>query len=276
MLQDRGALIIRQPPSFSLPTSQLVSASQFYEPKFRELVSRLSLEVVLDRKIWEYCFIVNAIETYAATGPGTRGLVFGCGMEFITSVLAAGGSDILATDYVEQSHNWQAQGLEDLYSPSHIDRASFDARVRFQHLDMNEIDPFLTGFDFLWSTGSLEHIGGYDKGLAFVENAMHCLKPGGIAVHTTELTLTSDDVGYDSPTLSFYCRRDIEQLAGRLINAGHLIILNFERGRTVADMHVDTPPYHYGRTLCAHFSGHIISSIGLIIQKNPLSHTSAS
>jgi hypothetical protein len=269
MLLNRGALIIQQPPSFTSPTSQLVSASQFYEPRFRELVSRLSLEAVLDRKIWEYCFIVNAIETYAVTGPGTRGLAFGCGMEFITSVLAAGGSEILATDYVEQSHNWQARGLEDLYSSAHIDRSSFDARVTFQHLDMNQIDPSLTGFDFLWSTGSLEHIGGYDKGLAFVENAMNCLKPGGIAVHTTEFTLTSEVMGHDTPSLSFYCRRDIEQLAARLINAGHMTILNFERGNTVADMHVDTPPYNYGRTLCAHFSGHVISSIGLIVQKGP-------
>jgi 2-polyprenyl-3-methyl-5-hydroxy-6-metoxy-1,4-benzoquinol methylase len=188
-------------------------------------------------------------------------------MEFITSVLAACGSDILATDYVEQSHNWQARGLEDLYSSVHIDRESFNARVSFQHLDMNQIDSSLTGFDFLWSTGSLEHIGGSDKGLAFVENAMQCLKPGGIAVHTTEFTLTSDDVGHDTPNLSFYCRRDIEQLAAKLINAGHLIILNFERGQTIADSHVDTPPYNYGRTLSAHFSSHVISSIGLIVQK---------
>jgi hypothetical protein len=267
MLRNRGALVVRQPPNFASPTSQLVSASQFYEPRFAELVSRLSLEVVLDRKIWEYCFIVNAIETYARTGPDSRGLAFGCGMEFITSVMAAGGSDILATDYVEQSHNWQARGLEDLYSAAHVDRATFDARVRFQHLDMNQIDPGLNGFDFLWSTGSLEHIGGYDKGLSFVENAMQCLKPGGIAVHTTEFTLTSETVGHDTPTLSFYCRRDIERLAERLINAGHMIVLNFERGQTVADTHVDTPPYNYGRTLCAHFSNHVITSIGLIIQK---------
>lgn len=266
-MQHLGSLVVNRTPSFRTPTSQLVSASQFYEPKFQEIAQRLQLETLLDRKIWEYCFIVNSIETYAKTGPGTRGLAFGCGMEFITSVLAAGGSDILATDYVEQSHNWQARGLSDLYSSAHIDRESFDARVRFQHLDMNEIDPSLTGFDFLWSTGSLEHIGGYDKGLAFVENAMKCLKPGGIAVHTTEFTLTSDDVGYDSPNLSFYCRRDIERLAERLIASGNMILLNFERGTTVADTHVDTPPYNYGRTLCAHFSSHVITSIGLIIQK---------
>lgn len=267
MLRDRGPVVVREQPTFASPTSQLVSAAQFYEPRFAEIAARLKLDLVLDRKNWEYCFIVNAIDAYAATGPGTRGLAFGCGMEFITSVLAAAGSDILATDYVEQSHNWQAKGLEDLFSPAHIDRATFDKRVRFEHLDMNAIDPGLTGFDFIWSTGSLEHIGGYRNGLDFIENAMHCLKPGGIAVHTTEFTLTSEHVGYDTPNLSFYCRRDIENLAARLIKAGHMTILNFERGKTVADTHVDTPPYNYGRTLAAHFSHHVVSSIGLVIQK---------
>lgn len=269
MLQNRGALVVNQPASFSTPVSQLVSAAQIYEPRYLEIAALLQLDLTLDRKNWEYCFIVNAIQKYAAIGPGTRGLAFGCGMEFITSVMAATGSDILATDYVEQSHDWQAKGLDDLYSPLHIDRETFDARVRFQHLDMNQIDESLTGFDYLWSTGSLEHIGGYDNGLAFVENAMRCLKPGGIAVHTTEFTITSDSVGFDSPTLSFYCRRDIERLAERLLAAGHMIVLNFERGNTVADTHVDLPPYHHGRTLCAHFSNHVITSIGIIIQKGP-------
>lgn len=267
MLKAVGPLIVSGRPRFRLPTSQLVSASQFYETEFRELASRLSLEVVLDRKIWEYCFIVNAIETYGVTGPGTKGLAFGCGKEFIASVLAAKGSHILATDYVEQAHNWQARGLEDLFSGVHIDRQSFERLVQFRHLDMNDIDPKLADFDFLWSTGSLEHIGGHQKGLAFVENAMRCLRPGGIAVHTTEFTITSENSGYDTPDLSFYCRQDIERLAERLMDAGHMIVLNFQRGDTVADLHVDTPPYHYGRTLCAHFSNHVISSIGLIIQK---------
>jgi hypothetical protein len=125
----------------------------------------------------------------------------------------------------------------------------------------------LQGYDFCWSTGSLEHIGGHAKGLAFVEAAMGCLKPGGIAVHTTEFTISSETVGRDAPDLSFYCRADIEALASRLLQAGHTIVLNFDRGTTVADTHVDVPPYHAGRTLCAHFGSHVITSIGLIVQK---------
>lgn len=257
-------------PAFERPDSQLVTASQIYEPACRRWFERLNTPLVMDRKAWEYAFILNAINVYANTGPGTRGLAFGCGKELAVSILAADGAEILATDYVadmSESKGWEARGLDDLFFAEHIDRNTFDNRVRFQHLDMNQIDPDLGDFDFCWSTGSLEHIGGYTNGLAFVENAMECLKPGGIAVHTTEFTLTSEIYGHDHPELSFYCQADIEALAERLIQAGHAIVLNFNRGTTPADMHVDVPPYHSGMTLTAHFRSHIITSIGLIIQK---------
>ena len=77
---------------------------------------------------------------------------------------------------------------------------------------------------------------------------MACLRPGGVAVHTTEFTLTSESVGHDSPDLSFYCREDILALAQRLTELGHLIVLNFQRGTTPPDMHVDVAPFHYGRS----------------------------
>lgn len=257
-------------PTFERPDSQLASASQIYEPSCRKWFDRIGFPLMLDRKAWEYAFILHAINTYAHVGHGARGLALGCGKEFIAAMLAADGAKILATDYVsdiEESKGWEARGLEDLYFAEHIDRETFDKRVRFEHADMNNLSSDYRDFDFLWSTGSLEHIGSHANGLRFVENAMDCLKPGGIAVHTTEFTLTSETMGRDYPDLSFYCRADIEGLATRLLAAGHMIVLNFDRGTTLADTHVDTPPYHGGRTLTAHFDSHIISSIGLIIQR---------
>lgn len=248
--------------------SQLVSASQIYEPACQRWFSKLGFTPMMDRKLWEYSYILHALDTYADTGEGSRGLAFGCGKEFITSILAAGGASITATDFVsEEPGHWEARGFDDLYFDQYISREKFNAKVSFQHLDMNKIPDDLTGFDFCWSTGSLEHIGSHANGLAFVENAMKCLKPGGIAVHTTEFTISSATVSQDFEELSFYCRSDIEALAERLLGSGHMIVLNFERGTTVADLHVDTPPYHQGMTLCAHFRSHVITSIGLIIQK---------
>lgn len=277
ILSGRGRpIIVFGQPSFARPDSQLVSASQIYEAEYRKWLDRMGLGLNMDRKSWEYCFIMQAITTYARAGEGARGLGFGCGKEFIPSILAADGAEIVATDYVgEQVSNsgWEARSIEDLFFGQYIDRPTFDRKVSFRHQDMNLIDEDLRDFDFLWSTGSLEHIGSHANGLRFVERAMDCLKPGGVAVHTTEFTITSETVSQDLPDLSFYCRKDIEGLAMRLIDAGHAIVLNFDRGTTVADTHVDLPPYHHGRTLAAHHDAHIITSIGLIIQKDGLRGT---
>lgn len=266
-------IVVSGEPSFSRPDSQLVSASQFYEPEMQKWYKYSSPHLTLDRKKWEYSYILHAIDTYIGLGEGVRGLGFGCGKEHLTSIMAGFGCSILATDYLppsERIHGWEAQCIDDVFFPQFIAREDFEARVRFRDVDMNEIPEDFRDYAFLWSTGSLEHIGGHANGLAFIEKAMACLKPGGIAVHTTEFTITSPTVSLDRPDLSFYCRRDIEELAVRLINAGHLIVLNFDRGTTVADNHVDIPPYHDGMTLVAHHYSHVITSIGLIIQKDGL------
>lgn len=269
LLQHRHRpIIVSGVPQFERPDSQLVTASQIYEETYRAASNRLHYPQTMDRKIWEYSYVLHAIQTYARTGPGSRGLVFGCGMERLTAVLAADGAEIVATDYVvDNAKNWEARGLDDLYHEPFIAREDFDARVSFRHQDMNAIDDDLRNFDFIWSTGSLEHIGSHANGVNFVVNAMECLKPGGIAVHTTEFTTTSETVHQDFGELSFYCRADIEGLAERLIEQGHQIVLNFTRGDTPADHHVDVAPFHGGRTLLAHFETHVITSIGLIIQK---------
>lgn len=263
------AIVVEGAPTFEFPDSQLVTASQFYEPRFRYWHDVIGFKVGFDRKRWEYTFILNALDTYCGLNERRRGVSFGCGKELTTSVIAARGCEVVSTDYIDDADaaKWAGYSADDLYYPEYVSREEFARRVSFRNVDMNNIPPDLRGFDFCWSTGSLEHIGGYDKGLAFVENAMACLKPGGIAVHTTEFTLTSETVGEDTPGLSFYCRKDIEALAARLIASGHKIVLNFTRGTTIADTHVDTPPYHADMTLAAHFGSHIITSIGLIIQK---------
>ncbi len=264
--------MVRGQPSFARPDSQLVTASQIYEDSFAPWSAYFRHEPEMDRKVWEYAYILQAVSAYADLGEKSRGLCFGSGKELLPAIFAKRGCSIVATDFVPEvsDKGWETRAVDDLFHPGYIDRETFDHRVSFRNMDMNAIDPDLKDFDFLWSTGSLEHIGGYDKGLQFVENAMACLRPGGIAVHTTEFTISSETKGRDHPDLSFYCRQDIEALAMRLLNAGHLIVLNFDRGDTPADMHVDVAPYHSGQTLAAHFQTHVITSIGLIIQKDAM------
>lgn len=266
----RRPIILDGQPSFERPDSQLATAAQMYEDSFAPWSAHFRGEPEMDRKVWEYAYILQAITVYAQPGPGKRGLAFGSGKEIIPSILASKGCEIVVTDYVPDvsDRGWEARGLNDLHFPDIIGADQFERLVKFKHQDMNHIEDDLKDFDFIWSTGSLEHIGGHLNGLEFIENAMKCLKPGGIAVHTTEFTVSSDIRGRDHPDLSFYCRKDIESLATKLIDAGHFIALNFNRGNTLADNHVEVAPYGAGQNLNVHFLSHVITPIGLIIQKD--------
>lgn len=277
--QRRSRLLTaEEAPSFEVPDSQLVTEAQFYSPRFEEWRQAFRMRPGLNRKLWEYLYIANALDHYAGLGEGVRVLGFGVGHERIPAVLAARGCQVTATDYASAGE-WAARSLEDVMRPNdgatdphlaHLDICEpelFRQRVQYRNLDMNQIPEDLRGYDCLWSCGSLEHIGGLQNGLDFVERSLDCLKPGGIAVHTTEFNLSSNEATYDTPTMSFYRRRDIEGLAAKLLSQGHCLVLNLTRSNSPIDNHVDKPPFDYELTMNALVCGYLITSIGLIIQK---------
>jgi hypothetical protein len=145
---------------------------------------------------------------------------------------------------------------------------AFVERVAFREVDMRVIPEDLRGFDFLWSSCALEHLGGLPCGIDFVMNAMDCLKPGGVAVHTTEFNCESDDATVETGHSVIYRKRDLLALAGRLAAMGHTIEpFDFDLGDTEADHYVDEPPYA-GRThLKLRLGGFTSTSFGLIIRK---------
>lgn len=273
-----GLLPGRREPGFAAPVSQLVSESQFHCPRFQYWRQAFRMRPGLNRKLWEYLYIANALDHTIGLRDGVRVLGFGVGRERLPAVLAARGCAVTATDFAEAGA-WAARSLEDLMRPddgaedphlAHLpicDAERFRALVQYRSVDMNAIPQDLRGYDCLWSCGSLEHIGGLENGLTFVERAMACLRPGGVAVHTTEFNLSSNDVTYESPEMSFYRRRDIEGLADRLRAGGHRLTLNLTRGTGPIDNHVDKPPFDYDLTMNALVCGYLITSVGLIIRK---------
>ena len=144
----------------------------------------------------------------------------------------------------------------------------FEANVEFRVCDMTAIPGTLTGFDFCWSACALEHLGSLDAGLTFVERSLDCLAPGGVAVHTTELNLSSDrDTLSEGPTV-LYRRRDLEDLAGRVRSRGcEIAPFDFETGERPLDQYVDLPPYLNEPHLRLAIEGYASTSIGLILHK---------
>lgn len=264
-------------PKLNLPTSQLVTARQFFEFAYLRWSSEMHNQANLHRKQWEFVYILQALYSLGYLKSGKRGLAFGCGQEPLPAVMAKYGCDIVATDldwehaaaqgWVES--NLHANSSKELPNPKIVSESQFNAHITFKNVDMNFIPDDLAGFDFLWSCCAFEHLGSIEHGLKFVQNAMKCLKPGGVAIHTTEFNLSSNTTTFESPGLSLFRRQDMEQLQKRLTEEGHYIFpINWNTGKTYLDSHIDYPPYTLSPHIKLKIKEYTCTSIGLIIRKS--------
>ena len=261
-----------------LERSRLCTQEQFGTEEYAYWCAQFLQTPTLHRKQWEYVFICKALHERGLLAPGRRGIGFGVGTEPLPALFARHGCAVVASDlgldaaaalgWVEgQQH---AQGIAVLNKLGLCPPDEFRQRVSFRVEDMNAISPDLHGgFDFTWSSCCFEHLGSIDHGLRFVEESIKLLKPGGIAVHTTELNLSSNDDTVFEGGCVIFRRRDIDRLAQRLTAAGHRICLDYNEGDGPADRHIDVPPYKEDIHLRLLLSGFVSTSIGLIVQKAP-------
>jgi SAM-dependent methyltransferase len=267
---------IAKPPTLAKPVSQLCTAAQLDEPAFARAITAIRVAPGYHRKLWEHAWIMAVLEAEGIAQPGRRAIGFGCGRERMPAHLAAQGMEVLATDAPEgavHTQGWastrqHAAALADLRHPDIVAPDDFDRLVSFRPVDMNAIPDDLAGqFDACWSACSLEHLGSLAHGLDFIENSLKVLKPGGIAVHTTEFNLSSDTSTIETPGLSIYRRRDIEALLSRLAAQGHqLLPLNLHPGNAMLDAVVDLPPYGLPH-LKVQVAALTVTSIGIAVRR---------
>ncbi|MBE9605315.1 hypothetical protein IAI18_10595 [Acetobacteraceae bacterium H6797] len=264
-----------EPPSLIDPVSQLCTAGQFDEPTYEAWCEALKTQPNRHRKLWEFVFILAVLEKDGLLRRGVKGLGFGTGLEPLPSLFAARGVKVLATDApvdIEAGSGWtetgqHSQSVEQLYRKKLVRRPVFDKLVSFRPIDMNAIPPDLDDFDFCWSACCFEHLGSIRHGLEFVENSLGTLRPGGLAIHTTEFNLDSNDRTMERKHLSIFRRKDIEALYSRLTAAGHEVWpLNLHPGFEELDAHVDLPPYALPH-LKLEQQGITVTSIGLVVRK---------
>ena len=232
--------------------SALCTQDQFMTPEYTYWCRQIKEEPVWHRKQWEYYFICQALWERGMVRPGRSGCGFGVGREPLPSLFAALGCTVLATDAPSSAtieRHWSRTGQ---YAASRGDlnvRALapddvFRANVEFRAVDMNRIPTDLGLFDFVWSTCALEHLGNIEKSIDFVVNACRCLKPGGVAVHTTEFNVSSADRTLDSGPIVLFRRKDLAEMERRLASTGcRLPPVSFEEGRGLLDSFVAVPPY---------------------------------
>jgi len=233
-------------------SSCLCTQARCASPTYAEWCRRLGLAPLFNRKHWEYAYATFVLDEMGAVGDGRRGVGFGVGREPLPAYLAARGCSVVATDQPstnDDAARWASTGeytgaRDGLARPELCDPQLFDPRVYFRAVDMTAVPDDLSGFDFCWSLCAMEHLGSLDAGTRFVERSLQCLRPGGVAVHTTEMNISSDDrTLVDGPTV-LYRRRDIESLVARLETKGHQVAaLDFDAGDGVLDRYVDGRPW---------------------------------
>jgi hypothetical protein len=250
-----------------------VVARDFLHREYAEFCGLLKASVGLHRKPWEWAFIYDRLHKAGVLRSDMRGLGFGVGVERLPSLFASMGVRVTATDS-PRGGDWEAGGVyasdkEKLFYSDTISRESFEDRVSFEFCDMNEIPSQLTDFDFCWSSCAFEHLGTLQNGLDFVINSIErTLKVGGIACHTTELNLSSEDDTIDTGVTVLYRKKDLEQLCKTLENRGHWVEpLRIEPGTLPPDYSVDVPPYRSGWHLKLLVGSYVTTSVGLVARR---------
>jgi hypothetical protein len=277
--------MIESLPSNDLLTSMVCQRAHFDTPWFIHWAERSGNPVpqgpdrIFHRKTWEWAVVAQALASRGMLQPGRRGCGFAVGREPMASLFASLGVDVLATDLGAENEgaadwsatNQHAEGLDALHWPGVVDRARFDAHVLFMPQDMRKLQPDRLGeFDFIWSACSFEHLGSLEAGLQFVLKSTELLKPGGIAVHTTEINMSSLEETLTTGNSVIYRQKDINDLELRLRGIGCALERpDFFGGTATEDIEYDYVPYyeqdrHHIKLL---LDGFVTTSMVLIIRK---------
>jgi len=237
----------------SKPTTQ----SDVESAWFAHWCHELRIEPIYHRKLWEFAFALQCLFDHGLLKPGAKGIGFGCGEEPLASYFASRRMDVTVTDLAPdrvRSMGWVETGqhattLDKAWIPDLVPRPSFDAHVRHDYVDMNAIPDLPPDFDFCWSICALEHLGSIENGLRFVENSLKVLKPGGLAVHTTEFNYLSESRTLDRGNTVLFLRRHFESLGAKLASQGHRMLgPDFDVGDGPVDRYVDIAPYSFAES----------------------------
>lgn len=276
---------IQPNPSTAKLVSQVCRHDTLSSPRFRNWVTKLNEPWFPHRKLWELAFICEALHERNFLKEGCRGLGFAVGTEKLPALFASMGCDITASDLPiddDRNDKWaktnQYSGTLDGLNKDELCAPNiFTKKVNFVPVDMNRISADLRDYDFTWSTCSFEHCGNLELGLRFLERQMECLKPGGIAVHTTEFNLTSNKKTVTKGDYVIYRLRDIEEIIERLKKQGHTVEpIDIHNGNHPVDQIIDQPPYSEFSDMAVskrkhmrlNLRGYVSTSIALIITKS--------
>jgi len=270
----------KQPQAFNRVTSKLCVNRDFQTDYYQHWIEKLKAPTMIHRKYWEWVVMCQALNERGFLKAGKKGMGFAVGNEPLPSVFASLGCEIVATDQSydipEAKEDWATsdqlcRGKQALNEKEICPPETFDKLVSFREVDMNNIPEDLKQgeFDFIWSSCAFEHIGSIEHGLRFVKESLKCLKPGGMAIHTTEFNCSSNAGTLNAHNLVFFRHRDIERLIGELAAEGYRVEPpDYWMGDSKYDLTPMKQPHnHLAPHLKIELGGYVATSLLLIIHK---------
>ncbi len=193
----------------AVPLNKLCGMAELENPEWRKAFADLDLDrpnAPFHRKAWEFTQAVYGLRKLNRLSPDAIALGIGSGHEHILYFLANKVKDVVATDLYEGSFaDKEASPLmlahPDMFSPFHYRKD----HLRVLAMDATNLNFSDASFNFVFSFSSIEHFGGHEEAIKALREIFRVLKPGGVAVISTELILNR--LG---KTEGFFKMRDVE------------------------------------------------------------------
>lgn len=261
--------------------SRCCAQEDFENAEFKPLFNHLKWDSDLlpyDRKKWEFAFIIRTLEEHGMLQEGKRGIGFAVGLEPLPSYFADKKVQILATDlsiedagakkWAEDNQNSKGN-LTALFNEDFCSREDFDQYVSFRAVDMNQIPKNIGRYDFCWSSCAIEHVGGIELSKQFLKNMINVLRPGGIAVHTTEFNLSSNEDTIEEGNSIIFRKKDIEEMKEWFIEHGCYMETSYKRSAKKGDLFVDIPPFrNQSYHLNLQLREYAVTSFAIIVRRD--------
>lgn len=142
------------------------------------------------RKIWEFNQALYGLRTLRRLAPDSTALGIGCGHEELMYFLANRIARVVATDLYEGSYLGGESDADVLEHPEKYAPFNYrTGRLEVRRMNGLSLDVADASFDIVFCLSSIEHFGRTGDKLRALMEMFRVLKPGGVAVVTTELVL---------------------------------------------------------------------------------------
>jgi SAM-dependent methyltransferase len=177
----------------------VISFEDFSDPDLVSIISDVfnhlygeppveSSKIIQDSKQWESAMSIRALRDFDVLNQEKSILGIGAGTEVLSYYLTKFAKQVFVTDRYLDAGEWSdVAPIWMLTDPGKFAPYTFEKdRMVVQHMDGRLLDYPDNTFDGIYSSGSIEHFGGFDE----IANASYemgrVLKPGGILTLSTE------------------------------------------------------------------------------------------